>query len=180
MVYVALLRGINVGGNNKVAMTDLKACFKEVGFLDVSTYINSGNVIFRSSEKDKLRIMNKCTEALHNRFGFMIACNIISANELNEIIDNAPSWWDIEKTDKNNLLFVIPPVTPADVMEQMGEAKPEYESVEACGSAIFWTAPFATFGRTRYSKIVGTDLYKSVTIRNSNTARKLAKISREY
>jgi uncharacterized protein (DUF1697 family) len=63
-------------------------------------------------------------------------------------------------------------------MQEVGEAKPEYEQVAAYEPIIFWTAARATFGRTRYSKIVGTKAYQSVTIRNANTTRRLAELTR--
>ncbi len=63
-------------------------------------------------------------------------------------------------------------------MEEVGEAKPEYEKIAAAGQIIFWTAPLQTFNRTRYSKIVGTTAYQYITIRNANTTRKLLELSR--
>jgi uncharacterized protein (DUF1697 family) len=54
--YLALLRGINVGGKNIIKMADLKACFESLGFSDVVTYIQSGNVLFKSADKDKVEV----------------------------------------------------------------------------------------------------------------------------
>jgi len=62
--YLTLLRGINVGGNNIIKMTDLKSCFENMGFTSVSTYIQSGNVIFKSDEKDNTRLTNKIEQVL--------------------------------------------------------------------------------------------------------------------
>lgn len=61
-------------------------------------------------------------------------------------------------------------------MAEVGEAKPDYENVAAVHPIIFWSAPIKTFGRTRYSKIVGTKAYQSITIRNANTTLKLAEL----
>jgi len=57
MKYIALLRGINVGGNNKVSMTDLRTCFEDIGFTNVRTYINSGNIFFESSETGEAKLV---------------------------------------------------------------------------------------------------------------------------
>ena len=64
MKYVALLRGINVGGNNRVPMAELKLCFEKMGFNNVVTYINSGNVIFESNQTDLVRIVEICESVI--------------------------------------------------------------------------------------------------------------------
>ncbi len=177
MKFIALLRGINVGGNNKVSMAELKICFEELGFQGVKTYINSGNVIFDSEATDKVVLVKICEESVRKHFGFSVICSIISAKELKQALLTAPSWWDGDKESKHNAIFVIEPLRPEDIMKEIGEAKPEYESVATSGQIIFWSAPIKTFSRTRYSKIVGAEVYKSVTIRNANTAKKLVELS---
>ncbi len=173
MQYVALLRGINVGGNSKVSMSLLKACFEKVGFSDVSTYINSGNVIFKSTKKDTHSLQKLCEQTVEKEFGFPISCCVITAEMLVNSLRDAPSWWGDDPAIKHNALFVIPPASAETIMREVGEAKPEYEQVAAVGPIIFWSAPLKTFSRTRYSKIVGTSAYQSITIRNANTTRKL-------
>lgn len=177
MKYIALLRGINVGGNNKVAMTELKHCFEGVGFTDVLTYINSGNVIFDSAETNKAKLVQLCEQAIEAQFGFHIICAVIRADELQAALEHAPSWWGKDSTVKHNAIFVIAPKTTKEIMESIGETKPEYESVATYEPIIFWSAPAQTFSRTRYSKIVGTKAYKSITIRNFNTTKKLLELS---
>lgn len=175
MKFVALLRGINVGGNNKVAMSDLKSCFEGMGFKNVVSYINSGNIIFESKQEDTAKLVEMCEAAIEKRFGFHIVCSVISATELLEALRHAPKWWN--KGDaKHNAIFVIAPKKAEEIMTEIGEAKPDYERVAAYHPIIFWSAPLETFGRTRYSKIVGTKAYQSVTIRNANTTNKLAEL----
>ncbi|RYX79335.1 DUF1697 domain-containing protein [bacterium] len=178
MKYVALLRGINVGGKNKVAMSDLKASFEEVGFVDVRTYINSGNVIFDSPNTDVAGLVTMCETAIEKQFGFHIVCSVVSAEELQDALKHAPAWWD-NGDAKHNAIFVIAPRTTDEIMAEVGEAKPEYENVTAHPPIIFWSAPIETFSRTRYSKIVGTNAYQFVTIRNANTTKKIAELCRE-
>lgn len=177
MKYIALLRGINVGGNNRVAMPVLKECFESLGFNNVLTYINSGNVIFESDKSDKRSLIKLCEGAIENKFGFRVICSVISAEELADAIAHAPEWWGTDTGDKHNALFVIPPETPATIMKEVGAAKPEYEKIATHGNVIFWTAPLKTFSRTRYSKIVSTKMYQFITIRNSNTTKKLVELS---
>lgn len=178
MRYIALLRGINVGGNSKVPMPELKRCFEALGFGEVKTYINSGNVIFDAPEQDRQTLIERCEEAIEKSFGFRVVCAVISAEELADSVAHAPDWWGLSDGNRHNAIFVIPPATTDIIMSEVGKAKPEYEKVAAYGSVIFWTAPLETFSRTRYSKIVGTKAYQSITIRNSNTARKLAVLAK--
>ena len=177
MRYVALLRGINVGGKNKVSMTELRAAFETAGFKNVVTYINSGNVLFDSNQTDTAQLVRVCEELIEKTSGFQIVCSVISALDLQSALENAPTWWGVDNGAKHNAIFVIAPHTSKEVMNEVGEAKAEYEKVFAYGPIIFWTAPLETFGRTRYKNIVGTSAYRYVTIRNSNTAKKLLELA---
>lgn len=171
--YIALLRGINVGGKNKISMPELKAAFEDNGYKDVATYINSGNVIFSSSDDNEENLRKECESAIANRFKLNISVTIISAENLLAALQNAPIWWDEDTQSKHNAIFVIPPATATEVIEQVGIAKPEYEQIAYHGQVIFWSAPIKTFSRTRWSKIVGKAVYNSITIRNANTTKKL-------
>ena len=88
--YLALLRGINVGGNNIIKMVNLKACFESMGFTDVGTFIQSGNVLFKSAEKDKLKLTNKIEKALSERFNYKSRIVTITHKELRKVVDGAP------------------------------------------------------------------------------------------
>lgn len=174
--YIVLLRGINVGGKNKVSMAELKKCFEEHGFQNVITYINSGNIIFSSDNTDEEKLKKECEALIWNKFQLNIPVGIISGADLLDALDHAPPWWGEEEESKHNVIFVIPPVTADEVFQEVGEAKPEYESVDYYGRVIFWSAPVKTFSRTRWSKIVGSSVYDSVTIRNANTVRKISQL----
>lgn len=174
--YIALLRGINVGGKNPVSMKELQKLLQKDGFSDVVTYINSGNIIFSSELCDKDIIKTRCETLFFEHFGFFISFMIIKTDELIDSLKNAPEWWDKDKESKHNALFVIPPATVNEIIAEVGEAKPEYENVGTYGNVIFWSAPLKTFSRTRWSKIVGKSAYDMVTIRNSNTVKKLAEL----
>lgn len=177
MKYIALLRGINVGGKNKVPMAQLKQCFIKAGFQDVVTYINSGNVIFDAQAQDHLMLAEKCKVILEEEFKFPIDLALIDEESMQEALEHAPDWWGEDPEAKHNALFVIQPATAADIVAEVGATKPEYEQVFAYGPVIFWSAQLKTFSRTRWSKIVGTRTYKSVTIRNANTTRKVLELT---
>ena len=171
--YIAFLRGINVGGKNKVSMPELRAVFQQNGFSDVITYINSGNVIFSSGDNNEEELKKKCEILIADKFKLNIPVAIVSVKELSAALQNAPSWWNTDEQSKHNVIFVIPPVTVDEVFEQVGAIKPEYEKVSNYGRVVFWSAPIKTFSKTRWSKVVGSSVYDSITIRNANTANKL-------
>lgn len=91
--YVALLRGINISGKNKIAMSELKAGFAELGYTAVSTYLNSGNVVFCADIDDKERLSNEIRSMINKRFGLDIPVFVVSQEELEDILKNAPEWW---------------------------------------------------------------------------------------
>jgi len=174
--YIALLRGINIGGNNKIDMKQLKAAFEEAGFAKVRTYINSGNVIF-ASDKNEAELTSECEAVIQKTFALNIAVVLVTASELAEALAHAPEWWGNDEDSKHNAIFVIPPATAQTVFDEMGGIKPEYESIAFHGKVIFWSAPLATFSRTRYGSIAKRSTYQKITVRNVNTIRKLAELT---
>ena len=175
--YVALLRGINVGGKNKVAMPVLKDAFEAAGFAEVSTYINSGNVIFNAEGDDTEVLQKRCRLIIIETFGLDIITAVISAEEYADALNHAPDWWDNDTDSKHNAIFVIKPVETASVIETVGETKPGYEQAASYGQVIFWSAPIKTFTQTRWSQLVSAKtLYNSITIRNANTTKKLLQL----
>ena len=175
--YIALLRGINVGGNNKISMKELKELLEENNYKNVSSYLNSGNIIFLSEKNETELIKVEFEKMILEKFGLNIAVLVISAEDFCITLKNAPDWWDKDTESKHNAIFVIPPTTAEQVCNEVGEIKPEYEKVFYFNQVVFWSAPIATFSRTRWSKVVGTKAYNSITIRNANTVKKLAKLS---
>jgi len=174
--YIILLRGINVGGKNKVSMKELKELMEKSGFQDVVTYINSGNIIFSSDNSDIEFLKRSCKALILEKFKLDISVMIIAAEDLIEALNNAPYWWDVDKESKHNAIFVIPPITMDEVFKEVGRIKPEYEKIGSFGKVIFWSSPSKTFSRTRMSKVVGKTLYNSITVRNANTTKKLMEL----
>lgn len=179
--YIALLRGINISGKNKVSMPLLKIAFEDLGFLDVSTYINSGNVLFSSGIDDRNEILNRCKDIVEERFLLSVPVAIVSLKELTEALVNAPQWWD-RSSDKEMIhqaIFLIPPVTVEEIYKAVGEAKPDYEQVGYYKNVIFWSAPRATLSKTRWYKIASSSVNSKVTIRNARTTKKILLLSNE-
>ena len=99
--YIAFLRGINISGKNKISMSDLKVEFEGLGFTEVSTYLNSGNVVF-SSETDNAKA--DIEKMLTAKFALEIPVYVIEMDELNDILLHSPEWWGSDDKEKCNLL----------------------------------------------------------------------------
>lgn len=100
--YIALLRGINVGGHKKILMSDLRSLFESLGFEEVTTYIQSGNVVF-SSEKDT-DLPSKISNAIESKYGFNVPILIKKASELDEIVSKCP--FSEEKREKSYFILL--------------------------------------------------------------------------
>ncbi len=175
MRYIALLRGVNVGGKNKVSMADLKATLEQDGFENVKTYINSGNVLFDNSSKDANGIAERCEALIEKAFGFPVACVVLSSVQYRRIVDNAPAWWghSDDKNLRSDALFVLRHGTARAVIDAVGPVNEEYEHVGSAANVVFWTVDMRRYGKARLPKIIGSDEYKTVSMRSSTTTRKL-------
>lgn len=176
--YIALLRGINISGKNKISMPILKLGFEEIGFINVITYINSGNVIFFTESKNKNELITKIKNMISDKFKLNIPITVISIEELSDVLKNAPKWWGTEdKEIYDNTIFMIPPTKIEEVFKEVGEPKLEYEKVDSYGNVIFWSAFLKTFSKSRWSKIASLSINNNVTIRNANTVKKLLELA---
>src|SRR6185503_11509658 len=92
-VFVALLRGVNVGGNNIISMKALKESFEKSGFTHVSTYINSGNVIFTAKEVDPRKLERKIEQLLAKEFQLGGKVVVRSVAEMAKLVESLPSSW---------------------------------------------------------------------------------------
>lgn len=179
MRYLALLRGINVGGNTLIKMPELKACFEKLGFDNVRTYINSGNVIFASDEMDKLKLAQKIESAITKTFVHTVRVVVFSHDEWRAVVENAPKQWGNDELYSHNLLVLLPPVTAVEALEASGAIKPDIEFAVGGVGVIYQGMSKKDRGRTNYAKIIGKPIYKQMTIRNYNTTTKLLKLMDE-
>lgn len=174
MKYIALLRGINVGGNNKVSMADLKVALTEAGLSNVRTYINSGNVLFESNLNNEIELTELCERAIEKRFGFAVGCVVLSEKSYKVDVDTAPSWWGrIDPNIRSDALFVLRHGTAQAVVDAVGDVNNDYEWVVAGDKVVFWTVDRRKYTKARLPKIIGTDAYRMVSMRSSTTTRKL-------
>ncbi|MFL0506292.1 DUF1697 domain-containing protein [Ureibacillus sp. 179-F W5.1 NHS] len=172
MVYIALLRGINVGGNNKIDMKLLKQTFERVGMNDVVTYINTGNIIFSSESLSKDELSMILEEAIHNDFGLQIKVMVRSVDDVREIMNAIPDTWKNDKEMSSDVMFLWDEVDNESVLENI-VMKPNIDTVKYTPGAILWSVDKKNITKSGKSKIIGTKLYKQMTVRNVNTARKI-------
>jgi uncharacterized protein (DUF1697 family) len=172
MVYIALLRGINVGGNNKIDMKVLKQTFERVGMKDVLTYINTGNIIFSSNDQSKTELSRILEEAIHDDFGLRIKVIVRSIDDVRGIIHAIPDTWKNDKDMKSDVMFLWDEIDDETVLENL-VIKPTIDTVKYIPGAILWSIEKKNASKSGMSKIIGTKIYKQVTVRNVNTARKI-------
>ena len=136
--YIALLRGINISGKNKIPMPELKAYFTELGYIDVHTYLNSGNVAFSVDENNENTLSNSIKDMIQKRFGLDIPVFVILQEKLEDILSKAPDWWGTSDKDiYDNLIFVMSPATAEIIAEKIGEPTKELEQICICDNTIF-------------------------------------------
>ncbi len=175
MIYVALLRGINVGGQNKVDMRKLKAMFEESGMSEVATYINSGNVVFRENRRKPPKIMSVLEEAIANDVGLPIKVLVRDLPAIRKVIKSLPDTWTTDAKMRCDVMFLWEGFDRKDILEEL-RIKPDIEDVVYVPGAVIWRIDRSNQSKSRMTKVVGTDLYRAMTIRNSNTVRKLAEM----
>lgn len=175
MTYIALLRGINVGGKATISMAELKVCFEKLGHGDVKTYINSGNVIF-SAPKTKTEVLAAGLEtAIESTFSLAVRVLVKTAEQLQTIEAAIPKAWDSPDI-RCYVLFLWPAV---DTKSTLGSIplNPDIETAKYVSGAVIHKYDKKNATKSRLNRLNGTPLYKDITIRNLNTLHKLVKLS---
>lgn len=177
MVYVALLRGINVGGNSTVPMARLAGLFIDAGFTDVKTFINSGNVIFRAVEHDEALLTRRIEDAIETEFGFKVPVVLRSREQIDALVAAIPKTWTNDAAMRCDVMFLWRKIDSPEVLEKIPH-KPAVEDVVYHPGAVVWRVDRDQVRQGAVPKMIGSDTYKQVTIRNVNTTRKLLELMR--
>lgn len=175
MRYAALLRGINVGGTNKVEMKVLRTIFEAAGMTSVKTYINSGNVVFSTEAGDRTRLTTVLEEAIARHFGFPVSLLLLDGDQVRSIAEAIPESWTNDDSMKCDVLYLWEDADRPAVLDQLALASGIADVVDIPG-AIIHRIDRENATRSRLPNLVGTPLYKRMTIRNCNTARKLLEL----
>jgi uncharacterized protein (DUF1697 family) len=175
--YLVLLRGINVGGKNKVRMAALRELLEELGYRDVSTYIASGNVILRS-DRSPAEIKRETEAALPKRFRLdseLIAVRVLAHRDLQAVVEKKPKGFgERPDTYHSDAIFLI----GLDADQAMGvfDPHPEVDRVWPGDGVIYSQRLSAQRTKSRLNKAITTPLYKSMTIRSWSTTRALLEL----
>lgn len=171
--YLALLRGINVGGNNVIRMADLKACFEGMGFSDVATYIQSGNVVFSAKAGGAARLTATIEKALAARFAYPARAVVVSHAELRDAVRGAPKGFGAApKKYRYDVIFLRKPFTAKAAMRSVS-VRPGVDAAHLGKRVLYFSRLIARATQSRLSKVVQTPAYQHMTIRNWNSTTRL-------
>ena len=176
MEYVALLRGINVGGTNKVVMSELREQVAGVGYTNVRTYINSGNLLFETAaDASREDAAQTVEDILARHYDFPIRLALLMAQEYLAQLEELPDWWHGEVA-RRDALFYTRGLDRDHVRERIEAMELGDEAVHFGEHAVFWGKfDEKSFLKTAYHKrLLREDFYRQVTIRSGSTVEKIA------
>jgi len=172
LIYIALLRGINVGGNNMMNMKQLKGTFERAGMERVTTYINSGNIVFAADGQTHQVLSARLEAAIASDFGFPIRVIVRSLPEIQAVIEALPENWSNNEQMKSDVLFLWEEVDDASVLDKL-PLKPGIGTLLYVPGAVMFSVDRADVNKSGLTKLIGTKLYGYMTLRNVNTLRKI-------
>ena len=170
--FVALLRGVNVGGNNMVSMASLKTSFEKLGFDDVATYINSGNVLFKAREADARKLERRIEAMLSKQH--QLGCKVVvrSLPEMAKLVKSLPPTWNGDSRWRYNVIFLHHTIDSENLLKDLGP-KSEIEEVVYRPGTLLWSAQVSAITRTTMLKLSARKTFQYMTVRNLNTTKKL-------
>jgi uncharacterized protein (DUF1697 family) len=172
--YVAFLRGINVGGNNIIKMDALRAEFEKMGFHAVRTYIQSGNVIFRTDLLDRVELEKKIETSLSAAFDYKARVLVRSKVDLESSILHFPDIFENPEW-KHNVIFLSDAIDSEDIVTRF-ETKKDIEQLHYHKGVLYWSALMKEVTRTTMSKVSTRKEYREMTVRNVNTTKKILEL----
>lgn len=173
--YIALLRGINVGGKNIIKMADLKDCFANNGFEKVVTFIQSGNVIFESGEDNLIVLEAKIEKILSEAFYYKSTVLVRSLTQIKKVISNVPQDWKTRSDLRCYIAFIKRPLTPDQAIKEV-ETKEGIDFVKSGPGVLYLSTLLSGLTKSKINKIIGKKIYQAMTIRNYNTTQKITQL----
>jgi uncharacterized protein (DUF1697 family) len=174
--YLALLRGINVGGKNLIGMPALKECFEASGFEDVRTYIQSGNVIFGAPQAAPRALAARIEGLLADAFDYEPTVLVRSDRQMRAIVDGAPDGFGSRPSEyRSDVIFLKEPLTAAAALKHV-PTNPDVDETATGRGVLYFSRLASRATASRLNRIVGSPIYPSITIRNWNTTTRLAEM----
>ena len=176
MRYIILLRGINISGKNKIAMSELKELL-ENKYANVVTYLNSGNVIL-DSDKEKEYIINDIHSIIKENLKLDIPIYAITHMELKDVLEHSPEWWGTDNKEiYDNLIFIMSPATYEIIYNCVGEPSKDIDKIKEYNNVVFWSFDLNNYRKSNWwVKTASTDIKNQITIRTANTIKKLLQL----
>ena len=178
MTYVALLRGINVGGNNTISMARLKVAFEELGFGAVRTYINSGNILFDTDDADESELVGRIEEAIFAIFALRIPVVLRSRPQLEAVVRATPKEWTNDTSMRTEVMFLWDEVDRDAVLDEI-MFNVDVDRLVYVPGAVVWNVLRSDIAQSKLRNLIGTRVYKLMTGRNITTVRKLHQLMSE-
>ena len=177
-LHVALLRGINVGGKNLIKMQALRECFEAGGFEEVSTYIASGNVLFRATGS-AATLEDRIEKMLGQAFPYEATVVVRSRTQMRSIVDKAPKPIGANtKTHMYDVVFLKKPLTASAALKQV-PTRDEVDEAYAGPGVIYFSRLASMRTKSRLSRVASLPIYKQMTIRSWSTTTRLARLMDE-
>ncbi len=174
--YLALLRGINVGGKNIIKMADLRECFEAEGFRDVVTYIQSGNVIFRAPYTGHRALTKRIEKMLAAAFDYDASVVMRPRKQMRAVVSDAPAGFgERPETYRYDVIFLKAPLTATAAMEGV-PARPGVDESWAGSGVLYFSRRIDQASRSYLSRLASIPLYQRVTVRNWNTTTRLLEL----
>ena len=174
--YLALLRGINVGGKNIIKMADLRSCFDTEGFRDVVTYIQSGNVIFRAPSSGLKTLTNRIEKMLAAGFDYEASVVMRSRKQMRTVVAGAPAGFGEQpETYRYDVIFLKAPLTATAAMELI-PTRPGVDEAWAGNGVLYFSRRIDQASRSYLSRLASMPVCQRVTIRNWNTTTRLLEL----
>ena len=177
--FLALLRGLNVGGQNVIRKHDLVRCFQDLGFDSVRTYIQSGNVLFHAGESRVTALTRAVEAALSERLSNQVRAVVLTRTRYRAVVASAPDDWGRDDDRKHNAAFTLRGVTPRRVIEQLPVPKEDIETLSTGPGVIFWSISKQHQTRTTWMKLAAAPVYQQLTVRNHRTVFRLRELLEE-
>ena len=174
--FALLVRGINVGGKNKVVMADLRQQLTDLGLGQVETYINSGNIFF-TTDLSRTQLVEGLSTFFGNHYPFIEHFSLLSREDYEAECANLPDWWT-EEMARKDVLFYTEGLDRESVEEKLLALKLGDEVLHFGKLAVFWgKSSEESYAKTAYHKhLMKMPFYRQITIRNANTFDKIGRL----
>jgi Uncharacterized protein conserved in bacteria len=175
IIYLSLLRGINIGGHKKIKMSDLKALYESLGFGQVATYIQSGNVLFSSdTNESEAELASRIGNAIETKFGFDVLVVLRTQEEMQLIVTQNPFFEEAELAPDKLVVMYLGSIPDTATLAKVQTKIDDNSRFAFIGNTLYFFYPDG-YGRTKWhSNFFEKQLRTTVTARNWTTTCKLA------